>query len=278
MPTLSASEVAALLAEYGRRTSLKGGNPYRAKAYLRAAENLRALPEPLDRFVDRGRLQEIPGIGGAIADIVTKLHKTGTHSSLEKLRDEVPEAVLEILSIPGLRPEKALKLHRELGIGSLEELETAAREGRLAPVKGLGGALERKILQGIEISRSTRNARHIHRAAALLEAAKENLARSDLGLRRIEASGDFRRGAELVNDLALVAEAPERRGQAEAVRNGDLAVHLTDKQHFGITQLLATGSPAHIDELRSLAAAKGLTLTARGLMRRGKVLAAVSEI
>ena len=82
MPKLNASEVGALLAEYGRRSALRGGNPYRSKAYIRAAENLSAPAEPLDRIVDQGRLREIPGVGDAIADIVTKLHRTGTHPSL----------------------------------------------------------------------------------------------------------------------------------------------------------------------------------------------------
>jgi DNA polymerase (family 10) len=70
-----------------------------------------------------------------------------------------------MLSIPGLRPEKVLKLHRELGVGSIEELEAAAKQGRLKTVKGLGWALQRKILQGIEIHRTSKGSRHIHRAA-----------------------------------------------------------------------------------------------------------------
>jgi DNA polymerase (family 10) len=71
MPKLDASELAGLLAEYGRRSSFRGGNPYRAKAYIRAAENLAALTEPLDGIVDEGRLQEVPGVGASIADIIS---------------------------------------------------------------------------------------------------------------------------------------------------------------------------------------------------------------
>src|SRR3954466_1625107 len=155
MPKLDALEVAALLAEYGRRSALRGGNPYRPKAYIRAAENLTALGEPLERIVGEGRLREVPGVGDSIADIIVKLHRTGTHPSLEKLREEVPEGVLEMLSIPGLRPDKVLKLHKELGIASIEELETAAKHDRLKTVKGLGWALQRKILQGIDIRRKS---------------------------------------------------------------------------------------------------------------------------
>ena len=104
-------EVARLLLEYGRRTALAGGNPYRAKAYLRAAESLAAQTEPLERLVKEDRLREIPGVGDAIADIITRLARTGTHPSLEKMRSDIPEGVLDLLAIPGLRPEKVIKLY-----------------------------------------------------------------------------------------------------------------------------------------------------------------------
>jgi DNA polymerase (family 10) len=277
MAKLDASGVAVLLAEYGRRSALRGGNPYRSKAYMRAAENLTALAEPLERIVDEGRLREIPGVGDAIADIITKLHGTGTHPSLEKLREEVPEGVLEMLSIPGLRPDKVLKLHKELGIGSIEELEAAAKQDRLKPVKGLGWALQRKILQGIEIRRTSKGSRHIHRAAALLDAAKKNLARSDLELTRISDAGDFRRGSELVANLAVVAQSARLEDGPDVLKNGDVSVHLTDRKRYGITQLLATGSGGHLDELRKLAKNRGLEITEDGLRRGKKVVAAEAE-
>ena len=118
--------VARLLREYAQRTSLRGSNPYRAKAYATAADNLAALSQPLERLIAAGTLTEIPGIGDAIADIITKIYETGSHPSLDKLRKEVPEGVLELFAVPGLRPDKILKLHQELGISSLAELEKAA--------------------------------------------------------------------------------------------------------------------------------------------------------
>ena len=120
--------VARLLREYAQRTSLRGGNPYRAKAYLTAADSLgRAFATAGWHHPGRHAHREIPGIGYAIADIITKLHQTGSHPSLEKLRKDVPEGVLELFAIPGIRPDKILKLHQELGISSLAELEEAAR-------------------------------------------------------------------------------------------------------------------------------------------------------
>ncbi|QOZ78780.1 hypothetical protein XH83_27210 [Bradyrhizobium sp. CCBAU 53351] len=77
MPSLDARCVASLLREYAQRTALRGGNPYRAKAYSRAADSLAALV-----LIAEDRLTEIPGVGDAIADIITKLQKAGSHPSL----------------------------------------------------------------------------------------------------------------------------------------------------------------------------------------------------
>jgi DNA polymerase (family X) len=97
---LDASAVAKLLHEFGQRTALRGGNPYRTRAYSRAAENLLALTMPLEQIVAENCLGEIPGVGDAIADIIAKLHKTGTHAGLEAMRKDIPAGVLELRSGP----------------------------------------------------------------------------------------------------------------------------------------------------------------------------------
>jgi DNA polymerase (family 10) len=277
MTPLDASEVAKLLVEYGRRTALAGGNPYRSKAYLRAAESLAALAEPLERIVAEGRLREIPGIGEAIADIVTKLHKTGTLPSLERMRGEIPEGVLEMLSVPGLRPDRVLRLYKQLGIANLAELEAAARQDRIKCVKGLGPALQRKVIQGLEIRKAALGTRHLHRAAELLTAAEKNLRRALPDIKRIVPAGDFRRGSELVCDLSLVAEHATLEDGPQLVKTNQLSVYLTGAQHFGISLLLATGSDAHLQQLRAFAESRGLELNDQGLRRGDKILAAETE-
>ena len=176
MPKITAQKVGELLREYAQRAALLGGNPYRARAYSKAADSLAALAVPLDRLIAENRLTDIPGVGEAIADIIRKLSQTGTHPNLERLRKEVPEGVLELLSVPGLRPDKALRLYKDLGITSLAELEAAARGDRIKKAKGLGPALQAKILQNLEIAKSGEGRLHLHRAAALLAHAKETSA------------------------------------------------------------------------------------------------------
>ena len=277
MPSLDARALASLLREYAQRTALRGGNPYRAKAYERAADSLAALPFPLHVLISEGRLTEIPGVGDAIADIITKLCKTGTHPSLEKLRKEIPEGVLELLAVPGLRPEKVLRLYKDLGIISLAELEAAAKDDRIKKAKGLGAALQTKILQNLAIAKSGEGRLHLHRAAALLAHAKESIRKARPEFKHLTIAGDFRRGCELAGDLTIVAEAPKVGKTLEASAAEGLQIRLSDRKHFGATLLFATGSAAHIEKLQALAAEKGMRLESDGL-HKGRTLIAGDEI
>lgn len=277
MPNIGTREIAMLLREYAQRSALRGGNPYRAKAYSRAADSLTALAVPIERLIEEDRLTEIPGVGDAIADIIIKLHRTGTHPSLEKLRQEVPAGVLELLSVPGLRPEKVLRLYKDLGVTSLAELEEAAKEDRIKKAKGLGSALQTKILQNLAIAKSGEGRLHLHRAAALLNHAKDSLQKARPELKRLTIAGDFRRGCELVADLAIVAEAPRSGSEPHVVDSGGLQVHLADRKHFGAALLHATGSAAHLEQLRALAEKKKMRLEQDGLRKGRSVIASAEE-
>jgi DNA polymerase (family 10) len=180
------------------------------------------------------------------------------------MRKEIPPGVLEMLTVPGLRPDKVLKLYWELGVGSLAELEEAAREGRLQKIKGLGTSLQTKILRGIEMRREAQGRRHMHRAAELLKAAEKHLREARPDIIRVTPAGDFRRGCELVGDLSLVAEVKKLpNGPQTITAGGQLTAHLTDAAHYGITLLLATGSNLHVASLRAVAAASSLQLPAK---------------
>lgn len=277
MAALDAPAVAALLLELGRRTALAGDNYFRAKAYARAAETLSALVEPLDRVIAENRLRELPGIGETIADIVTKLHRDGSHPLLERLRREIPEGLVDMLSIPGLKPEKINILYRQLGITDLAKLEAAAREDRLRNIKGLGASVQRKILEGLEIRERSLGARHLHRADELAIAGSKSLERSLPGLIRTVTAGDLRRGGELVSNLALVAEVAQLRGRPKTITSGEMSICLTDPRRFGISLLLATGSERHLEALQRRASAMGMSLTAEGLRRDRRIIAARSE-
>ena len=177
---LDAPAVAAILIEIGQRLTLAGENPYKARAYARAAESLLLLDEPLGTVISEGRLREIPGVGVALEETILRLHKDGTTSRLDAMRAEVPAGVLEMLAVPGLRPPRVLDLFRKLGIASLDDLEAACRQDRLAQAKGFGPAFQAKVLAGIELLRRSRGQRLIHHAAERLEVLETRLVRRSL--------------------------------------------------------------------------------------------------
>ncbi|WP_431015513.1 helix-hairpin-helix domain-containing protein [Bradyrhizobium pachyrhizi] len=277
MPKIGAQEIAKLLREYAQRSALRGGDPYRAKAYSRAADSLTALAVPIEHLIEEDRLTEIPGVGEAIADIIIRLRRTGTHPGLEKLRQEVPASVLELLGVPGLRPEKVLRLYKDLGVTSLAELEEAAKEDRIKKAKGLGPALQTKILENLAIAKSGDGRLHLHRAAALLKHAKESLQKARPELKRLTVAGDLRRGCELVGDLSIVAEATGSGSESGLTNTGGLQVHLADRKYFGAALLHATGSVAHLEQLRLLAEKKKMHLEGDGLHKGRSVIASAEE-
>jgi DNA polymerase (family 10) len=269
---LDAEEVARLLRELGQRIELSGDSPFKARAYFRAAEALLALTEPLAVLVAEGRLRDISGVGTAIAEKIETLHRTGQHRTLERLRQEAPASALGLLTVPGLNAQKARLLFQDLKIDSLDGLEEAARGNKLAHVRGVGPALQAKILQGIDMLKRARGQRLLHHAGDLLAATAANLAHSHPELDRVVPAGDFRRGCELVHELALVARTVDPAATiTQQALNQEIDLLVADPSRYGVASILATGSESHVRELQAFAAAKGFSLGLEGL-KHGKDL------
>ena len=260
MRRLDAQQVAELLLEIGRRSSLEGGNPYKARAYIRAAESLRALVFPLDEVIRRSQLRALPGIGDAIARRILELREKGSDEGLERLRAGYPASLLELMNIPRLKPSAVTRLHKELGIANLRQAEVAAREGRLRKVKGLGLTVERQILEGAPLARDVQARMRANRAAELLQSAAEVL-RSQ-GFENITIAGELRRGCEIVSDLTLVGTSVAATAHTRLAAVG---VDLVPPDKLGSALLFATGSQAHLTQLENLARKRGLILTRDGI-------------
>jgi len=181
-----------------------------------------------------------------------------------------------VLACPGLPGEPIRKPREVVGSGSGAARVQAAVGGRLAATKGFGPAFQAKVLQGLEMSRRPPG-RHIHRAALALDHAAAELGRTHPELRKVTPSGDFRRGAELVGRLVLVAIDPRRAARNHEIKAEGLSVHVTSEDRFGITLLLTTGSEKHLGALRAVAEQKGCTLDAEGLRRGRKIIACATE-
>jgi putative hydrolase len=153
-PPVGNEEIAEKLDEVATLLDAQGANRFRVSAYRRAAETLRVLDEPVADLLERDGvegLEHLPTIGETLARAIATTVRSGTLPQLERLRGEVdPEALLR--TIPGIGPELAERIHHDLHVDTLEDLEAAAHDGRLASVEGFGP----KRLEGVRAALAQR--------------------------------------------------------------------------------------------------------------------------
>src|SRR5688572_10800083 len=125
-------QIAEVLAEIAILLELKGEPVFKTRAYASAARTLEGLGEALEKVIAENRLGELQGIGEALQKKILELATTGRLAYYDELRASVPSGLLAMLRIPGLGPKKVKALHQQLGISSVEELEQACREGKVA--------------------------------------------------------------------------------------------------------------------------------------------------
>lgn len=271
-----ASQVAALLREIGIRLEFENEAPFKVRAYYTAADNLLALTVSLDELVRTAKLKTIPGVGEALAEKIYKLHTTGTHPTLDYLREKVPAGVLEIVKIPGLGPKKAMLLFTEHNITTLDALEAACRAGKLSTAKGFGMRLQTKILDGLALLRQSSGFVRMgvghQRAAAAARALKDRFP----ALKEVVPAGDVRRSCEVCGPIVLAAcyDTAEPEGLESTP---DVRIISAPSQTFGAALLFATGSDDHVTQLRAFAQTKGFSLTPDGLQRGGEAIGFETE-
>ena len=146
MPVVNA-DVAAVFNQIADLLEVQGANPFRIRAYRNAARNVSELGGSVAEMLSRGEdLDALPGIGADLAGKIAEIVASGTCAQLESLRKEVPPAITELLAIPRLGPKRVRALHHELGVQTLPQLLSAAREGRISQVPGFGPKMEQQIL------------------------------------------------------------------------------------------------------------------------------------
>src|SRR5438552_8431709 len=146
-------EIARALEEISRYLELSEANRFKALAFERAARALRSQDRDVDDLIATGTLIETPGIGKATATIIEELARSGQSPYLDELRARFPPGIFELLRVPNLGLKKIGILHEALGVGSLDDLEAAAKENRLTSLRGFGAKTQAKILEGIERAR-----------------------------------------------------------------------------------------------------------------------------
>ncbi len=282
-------EVISLLEEISVMLEIQGENPFKIRAYANAARALEQMEEGLDHHLREGTLREVKGIGDAIAEKIEIYVREGQLPFYEKLKAGFPSGLLELVEIPGLGGKKIHKLHKELGITSVADLEKAAREGRIAELAGFGKKSEEKLLEGIA-NRVAYGRRRLWAEVEPVVGRILGCLRDHPAVIRVEAAGSYRRRSETVGDLDFIVAAADpdpvmeafvaMEGIREVTAKGrtkssvrmedglqaDLRVVPVDRFAFALHHF--TGSKDHNVRMRQLAIEQGYRLSEWGLFEK----------
>ena len=299
MGMMDRAGVARSLEQIASYLEFKGENPFRIRAFTAAARSIHAFAGDLEAGIADGSLAQTRGIGPAILQVVTELVATGRSQLLEQLRRDVPPGLVDMLGIPGLGVARIRQIQETLGVDTLNGLEDAARDGRLAALPRFGQRTAEKVLKGIAFLRQASRWRLCHHAALEAEAFRQAFATLPHIL-AAHTAGEVRRRCEVVHELVAVlvadvapeeifrqlgrmsgvgeiAGGDERRVTLRFAGGGSVQVVVTPPQNLGAVLAQATGSEAHLAALAAHASRHGFNLAGAALWQGSRFLPTPTE-
>ena len=275
-------EIAALLEEIGVLLELQGTNPFKVRAYHNAARALENLEEDLELIVKEERLQEVPGIGESLAEKIATLVLTGHLPYYEELKKTVPEGLMKLMGVPGLGAKKIKALYDELGIKTIEELQKACKEGKIAGIPHFGEKTQENILKNLEKLAVSGRRLLWWDAMQLVRPILNGLSKLK-EVHKVEIAGSIRRKLETIGDLDFVVSSPSPEAVMEwfttqpwveavlakgmtkssiRLKKGIQAdLRVVPDEQYGFALLYFTGSKEHNIKIRHLANELGYTLS-----------------
>ncbi|MCS7187047.1 MAG: DNA polymerase/3'-5' exonuclease PolX [Armatimonadetes bacterium] len=282
------SEVVAMLEETADLMEIAGENPFKARAYRRAAEAISALREPIEDLVKAKKLNKVEGIGESIARDITEFLQRGTTTRLEQLRTKYPSQLRTLLEIQGIGPRTVAMLYDRLKITSVDQLEEAAKSGKLTKLPGMGEQKVKNILEGIQLWRQHQGRLPLYIAIEIAERIV-NALKELPEVEQILPAGSLRRWKETVGDLDILVATrnsqpimdkfvslPEvqkvlahgpTKSSVLMENNFQVDLRAVEPESFGAAAQYFTGSKAHNIALRNLALKRGLTVNEYGVFR-----------
>jgi DNA polymerase (family 10) len=289
--------VADIFNQVAEILEIKQENPFRIRAYQKAALSIDALSQPIEDLVFQDDFK-LAGIGPDLAEKIKEIVQTGKLKFYEDLKKEIPQGLVEILQVPGIGPRTAKLVYDKLGVKDVAGLEKAARSHLLASLPGMGEKSEENIIRGIELVKKHHERMTIASAMSLASGfvfALEELPE----VKRIEVAGSLRRHKDTVRDIdiLLISQKPEKvmrtfaslpqvgQVQAEGPTKASILtktgvqvdVRVVQAKSFGAALLYFTGSKNFNIKLREMAVRRGLKINEYGVFRKEKYLAGKSE-
>lgn len=266
-PALSNAEIADSLAGLAQLLSTQKENPYKVKAYHRAAARIRLLSESLDELVrEDADLTQFPGIGEAIASAIREIVLTGKLRKLDTLRRQATPEVATLADYPRLDPKRVLRVYKKLNISSIEALHQKLDSGEIESALGL--RMAQHVRQGLSEAHSML----LYRADDLRGAIEEFLL-AKCAAKKVQVVGACRRRAEVIEEISFVIETDDlpsvvrrlRRygGRTELLSSSSegavyalaagitLRLRLSSSGDWGLSLIAETGSEAHLKKLEA---------------------------
>ncbi|MBI5640040.1 MAG: DNA polymerase/3'-5' exonuclease PolX [Nitrospirae bacterium] len=278
---------------------IKGDNPFRIRAYRKAALNIEALGRDLSSLSEE-ELLTLPGIGKDLAAKIEEYLKTGRIGAYENLKAELPESLLALLGIPGLGPKTVARLYKEYQVKDVDTLERLAAAHKLLKVPGIKEKTETAIIKGIEMLRRASSRHPIGRILPMADEIVKYLS-ENAPVERLIIAGSIRRWKDTIQDIDILSTSrrPEAvmktfthmpvcrevlmKGPTKAsiVTDNGIQVDLrvVEEDSFGSALAYFTGSKAHNIKLRELASKAGMKINEYGIFREkdGKKLGGRTE-
>ena len=296
-------EIAAIFEEIANLMKINQDDPkwsFKAAAYDRAKRSIEGFPERLEDIArDASRkLTDIPGIGEDLAKKIVELVETGKSKFHQEQLAKIPVSLLELLQLQTVGPQKVRLFYKEADIKSIEDLEAAAKAGRLRTLPGMSVKSEENILKALEVYRRAAGRFRMDTAYETAQQLTSYLKEFN-DVEEVMPAGSLRRGRETVGDLDLLVTGQNHAGIADHfVKYSDIAqllakgedkvsvklqndlqvdVRLLECEAYGAALQYFTGSKEHNVALRERAKKRGWKLSEYGLFQGEKALARRTE-
>jgi DNA polymerase (family 10) len=280
-------EIAGIFNDIADLLEIKGENPFRIRAYRRAALNIEGLTKDVAGTL-KGELIKIPGIGQDLAGKIEEYVRTGRLQFYEDLKKEVPEGLSLLLSVPSLGPKTAKLFFEKLKIKNLEDLERFAREHKLSGLPGIKEKTEENILKGIEMLKRGMERQPLGKVLPVANDILKHL-KSKAPVEKLSIAGSIRRWKDTIKDIDVLATSQDPKAVMNAFVHlphvKDILMHgptkssviiheglqvdlrVVEEDCFGAALAYFTGSKAHNIRLREMAVKSGLKINEYGIFR-----------
>ncbi len=297
------SEIAAVFEEISNLMKILQDDPkwpFKAAAYDRARRVIESYAERLEDLAGdpKRQLTDIPGVGEDLAKKIIELVETGRCEYHQEQLKKIPRTLLDLLQLQTVGPQKVRLFYKELNIKTVDDLEAAARAGRLRDLPGMSSKSEENILKAIEVLRRAAGRFRLDTAFETAQELAEYL-REFKGVEQVTPAGSLRRGRETVGDLDLLVTGRDHRRLADhfvkfprvaqVLAKGEdkvsvklkndmqVDVRLLERESYGAALQYFTGSKEHNVALRERAKRRGWKLSEYGLFHGEKVIASRTE-